>query len=151
MRDPYETLGLTRTADADEIKASYFAQVSQVHPDRCPGDEAAAVKFRELTEAYEILGVDERRERFDSGESTTDTGEMPPGVVAAMGFAEEMLPIGVKVYEELEALGRDGLKVAAIGAAKKCCTPEGQAALREGGALLRRGLRSIFGGKPTPS
>jgi DnaJ-class molecular chaperone len=55
MRDYYEVLGVDRGADADAIKRSYRKLALQYHPDRNNGSAEAESKFKELTEAYEVL------------------------------------------------------------------------------------------------
>lgn len=64
-RDYYEVLGLARTASADEIKKAYRRLAMQHHPDRNQGDKAAEAKFKEINEAYEVLGDPENRKKYD--------------------------------------------------------------------------------------
>ena len=64
-RDYYEVLGVERGADLKEIKKSYRRLAQRHHPDRNPDDESAAEKFREVTEAYEILSDNEKRAAYD--------------------------------------------------------------------------------------
>lgn len=64
-RDYYEVLGVGRDASTDEIKKAYRKQALQYHPDRNPGDTGAEEKFKEATEAYEILRDSDKRARYD--------------------------------------------------------------------------------------
>ena len=64
-RDYYEVLGVAKNASQDEIKKAYRKLAMKYHPDRNPGDKEAADKFKEASEAYEILGNAEKRERYD--------------------------------------------------------------------------------------
>ena len=64
-RDYYEILNVNRDADEDEIKKAYRKLAIQFHPDKNPGDEVAEDKFKEATEAYEVLRAPEKRERYD--------------------------------------------------------------------------------------
>ena len=64
-RDYYEVLGVAKGASADEIKKSYRKLAMKYHPDRNPGDKEAEGKFREATEAYEILKDDQKRAAYD--------------------------------------------------------------------------------------
>jgi molecular chaperone DnaJ len=66
-RDYYEILGVTRTASADEIKRAYRRPAMKYHPDRNNGDgrEEAEIKFKECSEAYEVLSDEAKRRRYD--------------------------------------------------------------------------------------
>ena len=64
-RDLYEVLGISREAGEDEIKKAYRKIAFQFHPDRNPGDKAAEQRFKEATEAYEVLRDAQKRARYD--------------------------------------------------------------------------------------
>jgi len=64
-RDYYEVLGVSKSASADEIKKSYRKLAMQYHPDRNPGNKEAETKFKEATEAYEVLKDDQKRAGYD--------------------------------------------------------------------------------------
>ncbi|MBZ9540042.1 molecular chaperone DnaJ [Modicisalibacter tunisiensis] len=64
-RDYYEVLGVERGADQKEIKKAYRRLAQKYHPDRNPDDDTAAEKFREVSEAYEVLTDDEKRAAYD--------------------------------------------------------------------------------------
>ena len=64
-RDYYEVLGVSRTASADEVKKSYRKLAIKFHPDKNPGDEAAEEKFKEASEAYQILSNQDSRAKYD--------------------------------------------------------------------------------------
>jgi DnaJ-class molecular chaperone len=68
MRDPYRVLEIPRDADPALIKQAYRKLAKRLHPDRNPGDERAAQRFREVTEAYDLLSDPARRARYDRGE-----------------------------------------------------------------------------------
>ena len=60
-RDYYEVLGVDKNADDSAIKRAYRKLAKQYHPDSNPGDESAAAKFREASEAYAVLSDPEKR------------------------------------------------------------------------------------------
>ncbi|HOM93135.1 MAG TPA: DnaJ domain-containing protein, partial [Rectinema sp.] len=64
-RDYYEVLGVPKTATKDEIKKAYRKLAIQFHPDKNPGNKTAEEKFKEATEAYEVLGDDQKRQAYD--------------------------------------------------------------------------------------
>ncbi len=64
-RDYYEILGVERDADAGQIKRAYRKKAIQFHPDKNPDDPTAAEKFREATEAYEVLKDPQKRAEYD--------------------------------------------------------------------------------------
>ncbi|WP_439524465.1 DnaJ C-terminal domain-containing protein [Marivita sp.] len=66
--DPYEILGLTKSANADEIKKAYRKLVRTSHPDLHPDDADAEMRFKAIASAYDLLKDPETRARFDAGE-----------------------------------------------------------------------------------
>lgn len=67
MKDPYETLGVSRTASEDEIKKAFRTLAKKHHPDKHAGDASAQKKFQEISGAYDILGDKDKRAQFDAG------------------------------------------------------------------------------------
>jgi molecular chaperone DnaJ len=64
-RDYYEVLGIPKDASKDDIKKAYRKMAIANHPDKNPGNKAAEERFKEATEAYEILGDDQKRAAYD--------------------------------------------------------------------------------------
>jgi molecular chaperone DnaJ len=65
MSDYYELLGVEKNATQDEVKKAYRKKALQYHPDRNPGDPEAEKKFKEISEAYEVLGDEKKKEMYD--------------------------------------------------------------------------------------
>jgi DnaJ-class molecular chaperone len=83
MRDPYQILGVGRSASEAEVKRAYRKLAKQYHPDRHAGDKRAQTKFSEINSAYEIVGDKEKRGKFDRGEID---GEGKPKFQGFEGF-----------------------------------------------------------------
>lgn len=64
-KDYYEVLGIGRSADEKEIKCAYRKLAKKYHPDTNPGDKQAEQKFKEITEAYDVLGNPEKKKMYD--------------------------------------------------------------------------------------
>ncbi len=84
MRDPYEVLGIPKTATEAEIKRAYRRLARKHHPDVNPGDTSAQKKFQEIATAWEVLKDPARRERYDR---TGDVGEIRQEEPATWGAA----------------------------------------------------------------
>jgi len=68
MRDPYDVLGVSRTASHKDIKSAYRRLAKKYHPDQNPDDPKAKERFAEANQAYEIIGDEKKRKAFDRGE-----------------------------------------------------------------------------------
>lgn len=85
-RDYYDVLGVSRGANAGDMKSAFRRQAKELHPDRNPGDKAAEAKFKELSEAYDVLRDDQKRAAYDQfghaafekGRWSKSAGSPPP-------------------------------------------------------------------------
>ena len=77
--DLYETLGVAKTATADEIRTAYRKLAKSNHPDLNPGNTAAEERFKAIASAYDILSDTAKRARYDNGEIDATGAERPQG------------------------------------------------------------------------
>src|SRR5574340_347705 len=104
-RDYYDVLGVKRDADEKEVKRAFRKLARKYHPDVNPGNKEAEQKFKEISEAYEVLGDADKRAKYDQfGQATQQAGAGAPG-----GFAWASPGFG-NIDELLEELlgGRAG-------------------------------------------
>lgn len=97
----YETLGVSSSASAEEIKKGYRKMAMKYHPDRNPGDKAAEDKFKAAAEAYEVLGDTEKRQIYDryGKEGLANRGYHGPG------NAEDIFSNFGDIFEDLFGFG----------------------------------------------
>ncbi|RMH65957.1 MAG: molecular chaperone DnaJ [Calditrichaeota bacterium] len=90
-RDYYVVLGVERTATIEEIKKAYRKKAMKYHPDKNPGDKEAEEKFKEVAEAYAILGDEEKRQRYDRyGHAGEQMGGDPFGGFGGVDLSEAL-------------------------------------------------------------
>jgi molecular chaperone DnaJ len=83
--DYYKTLGVDKKATPEEIKKAYRKLARQYHPDRNPDDKAAEARFKEISQAHDVLGDPEKRKQYDSGSGPFATGAGPGGGFGGFG------------------------------------------------------------------
>lgn len=71
-QDPYLELGVSRSASAEEIRRAFRKLAKQFHPDQNPDDKAAEERFKRLSAAFDVVGDEEKRKKFDRGDIDAD-------------------------------------------------------------------------------
>jgi DnaJ-class molecular chaperone len=77
VKDPYETLGVERSASPDVIQKAYRRLAKKLHPDLNPGDKESEERFKEVSAAYDLLSDADKRVRYDRGEIDASGAEKP--------------------------------------------------------------------------
>ena len=77
--DPYQELGVSRASSSDEIRKAFRKLAKQLHPDQNPGDKAAEERFKRVSAAFDILGDEDKRKKFDAGQIDADGRETMRG------------------------------------------------------------------------
>ena len=83
--DYYKTLGVDKKASAEDIKKAYRKLARKYHPDRNPDDKEAEARFKEVSQAHDVLGDPEKRKQYDSGTGLFATGAGPGGGFGGFG------------------------------------------------------------------
>ena len=78
MANPYETLGVAPSASQDDIRKAYRKAAKETHPDLNPGKPEAEKRFKEVNAAYDIIGDEAKRKRYDAGEIDETGAERQP-------------------------------------------------------------------------
>ena len=107
-QDFYDALGVAKGASADELKRAYRKMAMQYHPDRNAGDKAAEQKFKDISEAYDVLKDDQKRAAYDRfGHAAFENGGM--GGAGAGGFGGGFQGGFADIFEEMfGAMGGGG-------------------------------------------
>jgi curved DNA-binding protein len=85
FKDYYQTLGVARTASADEVKTAFRKLARKYHPDVAKDKKEGEAKFKEINEAYEVLGDPDKRKKYDQLGADWDAQGMPPPGRGAAG------------------------------------------------------------------
>jgi molecular chaperone DnaJ len=78
-KDYYKALGVAKDADAGTIKKAYRKLAQQLHPDKNPGDAKAEARFKEVSEAYDVLSDATKRQEYDEAQTLFANGGFAPG------------------------------------------------------------------------
>ena len=85
-QDPYKELGVARGASKDEVRKAFRKLAKELHPDKNPGDKASEERFKRISAAFDILGDEDKRKKFDAGEIDADGTQTPRGYPGGGGF-----------------------------------------------------------------
>ncbi len=101
-KDFYSVLEVTRSASADELKRSYRKLAMKYHPDKNQGNKKAEEKFKEITEAYEVLSDPKKRDLYDQfGTSGVQQGPGAGGAGEFGGFSTKGFPGGTEGFGDI--------------------------------------------------
>ena len=121
--DYYKTLGVDKKATPEEIKKAYRKLARQYHPDRNPDDKNAEARFKEISQAHDVLGDPDKRKQYDSGTGPFATGGAGGGGFGGFGnFDFDASNMG-DILSNLFGVGRGG---AAAGAGSRAGRPRAQ-------------------------
>ncbi len=141
FKDYYAILGVSKTAEAGEIKRAFRKLALKYHPDRNPGNQEAEARFKEASEAYEVLSDPEKRKKYDQfGRYWRQAGQGSPGPAYSSRASVDFGGFDFGQYGSFEDFINDLLNGMGAGA------PPRSRSSRPGGADPR--TSSGFGGSP---
>ena len=140
--DYYKILGVGKNATDEEIKKAYRKLARKYHPDRNPGDKQAEERFKEISQAHDVLSDPDKRKEYDRG-----------GMFAGFAPARRLRPVGVRRRLQRRRLRRHPLEpvrggAAAAGSAARACRRRPAAAAGARSGPRDRGLAELRPGGP---
>lgn len=108
MTDYYNVLGVSRDASSDEVKKAYRKAALKYHPDKNPGDATAEKKFKEISEAYEVLSDEKKRQVYDQYGAEALRGGMGSGGMGGMGGGQGFASMEEALRTFMGAFGGGG-------------------------------------------
>ncbi len=119
-RDYYEVLGVTQSTSAEDVKKAYRKLAVQFHPDKNPGDKKAEEKFKELSEAYEVLSDPQKRQMYDQFGHAATSGGGAGGFDFQQGFGGSSInDIFGDIFGDLFGASAGGARGGRAGAARR--------------------------------
>ena len=104
-QDFYQTLGVAREADTEEIRKAYRKLARKHHPDLNPGDKAAEDRFKKVQEAYDVLSDPKKKQMYDQVGFYSENG-MPAGAGAGAGAREQGPHMGFGGFDFSDVFSR---------------------------------------------
>ena len=110
FKDYYQTLGVAKTANEKEIKQAFRKLARKHHPDVNPGDKTAESKFKEINEAYEVLGDPDKRRKYDELERLRLIKHLVEDVGVNLAGVQRLLSIAEAVQRLRPLIREDGMR-----------------------------------------
>ena len=158
--DPYKELGVARGASQDDIRKAFRKLAKEFHPDKNPGDTAAEDRFKRITAAFDIVGDEEKRRKFDRGEIDADGREQFRGFGGGGEAGDALIELKVQPHPLYRREGADlhmdlpvSVPDAVLGGKVTVKTPDGAVSMtipkasNSGQVLRLKGKGAFAGGK----